>query len=51
MIRLLQLSVSLYLQCSHGESTHVVPEDQGALWPSGGDDRSLEVSGLTVLTV
>lgn len=42
---------SLYLQCSHGEAPHVVPEDQGALRPSGGDDRSLEVSGLTVSTV
>lgn len=41
----------LYLQCSHGEAPHVVPEDQGALRPSGGDDRSLEVSGLTVSTV
>lgn len=37
-----------YLQWSHCESAHVVPEDQGALWPSGGDDRSPEVSGLTI---
>lgn len=40
-----------YVQRSHGESAHVVPEDQGALRPGGGDGRALEVSGLTVAAV
>ena len=46
-----EIIFSSYLQGTHGESIHVVPEDQGTLWPSGGDGRCLKVSGLTVASV
>lgn len=42
---------SSYLQWSDCEAAHVVPEDQSAMWPGGGDDGGVEVSGLTIATV
>lgn len=42
---------SSYLQRSDSEAAHVVPEDQHALRPSGGDDGGLEVGGVTVAAV
>lgn len=40
-----------YLQRSHCEAAHVVPEDQSAMWPCGGDDRGLEVRGVTIAPI
>lgn len=40
-----------YLKRSNCEASHVVPEDQRALRPSGGDDGGLQVSGVTVASV
>lgn len=51
VIPLLGCVCSSHLQRAHGESAHVVPEDQSALWACGGDGRRLEVSGVAVSTV
>lgn len=40
-----------YLQWSHCEAAHVVPEDQSAMRPCGGDDRGLEVRGVTIAPI
>lgn len=39
------------LQRSNREAAHVVPEDQRAQRPSGGDDGSLQVGAVTVASV
>lgn len=40
-----------YLQRPNRKAIHVVPEDQRAQRPSGGDDGSLQVSAVTVASV
>lgn len=42
---------SSYSQWSDSEAAHVVPEDQRALRPSGGDDGGLEVGGVAVAAI
>lgn len=39
------------MQRSNCEAVHVVPEDQRAQRPSGGDDGSLQVGAVTVAAV
>lgn len=42
---------SWHLQRSNRKAAHVVPEDQNALGPSGGNDRALEIGGIAIAPV
>lgn len=45
------MQVQSYLQRSNREAVHVVPEDQNALGTSGGDNRCLEICGITIASI
>lgn len=51
MIHLRDSMGFIHLQGSHSEAAHVIPESQGALGSSGGDDRGLQVGDVAVTTI